>query len=205
MSKYRFGFLLAVCFFPFPSHSAVVTWNFGGQFNNFGVFSTFEINDPWSLTLSFDDTQTGVSPTGFFTSYTGNATFISNSYIATDTSATISIADTPNVLSIEMGDSGATLPGIEYINFPGTLVTPEDINFQIEFDGIGSENLVDYVQLDTLAPFADTNMYVRVTSAIPPTGTIDNVTVSAVPIPAAVWLFGSGFIGLVGIARRKKA
>jgi len=26
-----------------------------------------------------------------------------------------------------------------------------------------------------------------------------------VPIPAAVWLFGSGLLGLVGIARRKKA
>jgi len=29
--------------------------------------------------------------------------------------------------------------------------------------------------------------------------------VSAVPVPAAVWLFGSGLIGLIGIARRKKA
>jgi hypothetical protein len=29
--------------------------------------------------------------------------------------------------------------------------------------------------------------------------------VSAVPVPAAVWLFGSGLIGLVGLARRKKA
>jgi len=28
---------------------------------------------------------------------------------------------------------------------------------------------------------------------------------SAVPIPAAVWLFGSGLLGLAGIARRKKA
>lgn len=28
--------------------------------------------------------------------------------------------------------------------------------------------------------------------------------VSAIPIPAAVWLFGSGLIGLIGIARRKK-
>ena len=28
---------------------------------------------------------------------------------------------------------------------------------------------------------------------------------NAVPIPAAVWLFGSGLIGLIGIARRKKA
>lgn len=29
--------------------------------------------------------------------------------------------------------------------------------------------------------------------------------VSAVPVPAAVWLFGSGLVGLIGVARRKKA
>ena len=29
------------------------------------------------------------------------------------------------------------------------------------------------------------------------------VQVSTVPIPAAAWLFGSGLIGLVGLARRK--
>ena len=29
--------------------------------------------------------------------------------------------------------------------------------------------------------------------------------VSAVPVPAAVWLFASGLLGLVGVARRKKA
>jgi hypothetical protein len=31
-----------------------------------------------------------------------------------------------------------------------------------------------------------------------------NGTVSAVPLPAAVWLLGSGLLGLVGMARRKK-
>jgi hypothetical protein len=31
------------------------------------------------------------------------------------------------------------------------------------------------------------------------------MSVSPIPIPAAVWLFGSGLLGLVGIARRKKA
>ena len=30
-------------------------------------------------------------------------------------------------------------------------------------------------------------------------------TVSAVPVPAAVWLLGSGLMGLVGVARRKQA
>ena len=35
---------------------------------------------------------------------------------------------------------------------------------------------------------------------------MDNISVaSAVPIPAALWLFGSGLLGLIGIARRKKA
>ncbi len=40
-------------------------------------------------------------------------------------------------------------------------------------------------------------------------GAIDNITFTAtempqVPVPAAVWLFGSGLIGLLGFARRKK-
>lgn len=38
-------------------------------------------------------------------------------------------------------------------------------------------------------------------------GLIDSYgdAVSTVPIPAAAWLFGSGLLGLIGIARRKKA
>lgn len=31
---------------------------------------------------------------------------------------------------------------------------------------------------------------------------VDDITVAPVPLPAAVWLFGSGFLGLVGISRR---
>lgn len=33
----------------------------------------------------------------------------------------------------------------------------------------------------------------------------DDYSVTLIPVPAAVWLFGSGLIGLIGIARTKKA
>ena len=32
-----------------------------------------------------------------------------------------------------------------------------------------------------------------------------NVPLSTVPVPGAIWLFGSGLLGLIGVARRKKA
>lgn len=34
---------------------------------------------------------------------------------------------------------------------------------------------------------------------------LDIVNTSVIPVPAAVWLFGSGLLGLVGVARRRKA
>jgi hypothetical protein len=40
-----------------------------------------------------------------------------------------------------------------------------------------------------------------------PVGTrvqLDNVSVSAVPLPAAAWLFGSALVGLVAVARRRR-
>jgi len=47
-----------------------------------------------------------------------------------------------------------------------------------------------------------------VTDTVPPDAQNDVYAVfapAAVPIPAAVWLFGSGLLGLIGVARRRKA
>ena len=41
-------------------------------------------------------------------------------------------------------------------------------------------------------------------SLINPDYIASSVEVSAVPLPAAVWLFGSGLIGLAGVAKRRK-
>ena len=49
-------------------------------------------------------------------------------------------------------------------------------------------------------PFTGYNANFDITSI-----TVTSIVPAAVPVPAAVWLFGSGLLGLVGIARRKKA
>ena len=60
-------------------------------------------------------------------------------------------------------------------------------------DGIAGSPLVD-------GPFAGLNVSLDIGSG----NSLTVLSVSAVPVPAAIWLFGSGFIGLLAVARRKK-
>lgn len=53
-------------------------------------------------------------------------------------------------------------------------------------------------------PLGDPSNFGGVRYRLTLTGTI-TAPVSEVPLPAAVWLLGSGLLGLVGVARRKKA
>ena len=59
-------------------------------------------------------------------------------------------------------------------------------------DGIGGAPMSN-------GPFVDNNANFDITSI-----TVTAIT-SPVPVPAAAWLFGSGLLGLVGVARRKKS
>ena len=72
-------------------------------------------------------------------------------------------------------------------------------NFTIDGlrDGVGG---IDDFETFTFSSDFTNLAYVEVGSAV---FSMDNLSVSTVPIPAAVWLFGSGLIGLVGFARRK--
>lgn len=49
------------------------------------------------------------------------------------------------------------------------------------------------------------NDYSQITMVAATANGAVNFVVSTVPIPTAAWLFGSGLLGLAGIARRKKA
>ena len=47
--------------------------------------------------------------------------------------------------------------------------------------------------------------YWAVGDAFTDNGTINYLTLTAIPVPPALWLFGSGLLGLAGVARRRRA
>lgn len=62
----------------------------------------------------------------------------------------------------------------------------------------------DYALFTDLAPFdlGGGVMGIRLDNF---DGAVSGFQLAAIPLPAALWLFGSGLIGLIGIAKRKKA
>ena len=58
-------------------------------------------------------------------------------------------------------------------------------------------------ELPTFLSFYETAEVLEVTNPDFTGHRVINVSFQVVPIPAAVWLFGSGLLGLIGVARRK--
>jgi hypothetical protein len=96
--------------------------------------------------------------------------------------------------------------GIWGTNFGGTFffnntVTGFGTDQLMSFIALGSSDVTDLGGVPISTTFSNAKWHVNTA-----TGTVSYVgQVSAVPVPAAVWLFGSGLLGLVGISRRKKA
>lgn len=59
--------------------------------------------------------------------------------------------------------------------------------------------------MTNLTPFESAEFRIQFDNASSSIYTVGTITsMEVVPIPSSVWLFGSGILGLVGIARRKK-
>lgn len=101
---------------------------------------------------------------------------------------TLNLAGTVPVGAGSIGSDQYFVPAIEF-NFP---LPPIDI-----WGAFGAENLLG------LWDACETNCLSGITAMRP--GDVHTFAkFSAVPVPAAVWLFGSGLLGLIGVARRKK-
>ena len=79
------------------------------------------------------------------------------------------------------------------VNILATYINAVSIdNSPVMYDIYGNLNIVFTDTLDSNAGFSGNLEF-----------TADTDSVSAVPIPAAVWLFGSGLMGLIGLTRKK--
>ena len=110
-----------------------------------------------------------------------------------------------------VGAAGVAIPTASFVGFPtdvtsGTYSLLLDLTLTSSFNSAfitanggtvaGAEAMLAYGLANGTAYFnLHTNLY--------PTGEI-NGYFSPVPVPAAVWLFGTGLIGLAGVARRRR-
>ncbi|MGB5396271.1 MAG: VPLPA-CTERM sorting domain-containing protein [Gammaproteobacteria bacterium] len=111
------------------------------------------------------------------------------------------------LLNIEIGTAG-----VDLLDITGTAsFLGGDINFSF-IDGFMPEENDMFTFLGAGAINGLDNMSLSYTGAPPgldfelsSDGILLAISTSPVPVPAAVWLFGSGLIGLIGVARRKNA
>jgi len=126
------------------------------------------------------------------------------------------LASPSDILTINLIDNltGTPWTGIDFTFLNATIISPIDITPQT--------GLVDGIFFDTGAfiPNVTTSVSISFSPGSPEISGLDDgsgnintslglyslvITPTAVPIPAAVWLFGSGLVALMGIARGKKS
>lgn len=124
-------------------------------------------------------------------------------YIFEGTSANYNAVVGSGGLTANSSDETSLAEGV-----PASLANSLLARFVIDISGtsIGQEFAISLCEtglgcLNTnrLEGFDDNSIF-RVDDIVADAKTI---TLAAVPIPAAIWLFGSGLLGLIGIARRK--
>ena len=137
---------------------------------------------PW---VAASITLTGLTPGALYNVVSYNAFYAQEYSIGGDSAAT-----DPNFSSPTSGDSvfGAWTQGIEYARFDSVMAD-------------ASGNLII-----TALPFDGSNDITGTSGpgSEPGYAAIAGIQIQAVPLPAAVYLFGTGLLGLAGMARRKK-
>ena len=131
--------------------------------------------------------------------------FFTNTGMHYTTSATTVTSATGNTASIDFTGWAVTWNGIAPIPMGG-----DTANFPVDTGIANVTCAVDCSVGDTYTlsysahvPLGDASGFGGVPYVLNLVGTVGEAAV--IPVPAAVWLFGSGLLGLVGVARRKKS
>ena len=150
----------------------------------------------------------GAATVNLFATIDGSQEFPATPSPATGT-GTIVYDDVTNLLSWDIAYTAGTMIGTPTVShFHGPAPVGSNAGVQVDIVAnsggsiaspmIGSATITQAQEADLLGGL----WYINIHSTAYPGGGIRG---QVVPIPAAVWLFGSGLLGMIGIARRKKA
>lgn len=167
--------------------------------------------------LFVDVTDAGSNQVLFAFSNTGSdLSSIADVYFDDGTLLGIASIDNSSLgVSFSQGANPSNLPGGNLVGFVTTSsfladsdapVQPNGVN-PGEYLGITFDLLSGITYADTInALQSGTDLRIGIhVQGFGDGGSESFVNTTVVPVPAAVWLFGSGLIGLIGVARRKKA
>ena len=160
--------------------------------------ATFDMYDPTGTLMNVDATVTGSIGDGAW-AVASNALFFGLNWTAHS--------------GTTFGPGTYTIDTVQGGVYTGVVVGAGQVGGHILFNW-GATQDIDVVNVWDVAGSTYTSVDVD-GDGVPGIGMIDgafpgfsaNFSFDApqVPVPAAVWLFGSGLLGLVGVARRKKA
>jgi len=199
----------------FTSDPSVTTVGATANFttNNGGTITltlTDTLHNPPSLAQLLSDISFSVSGGGAVTTPSVSALATSNLIGLTDgSSSQTHTTGTGNPWTLSSSGGGylvTALVGSNKTLIIGPIDSPSTFCIPKCPDGLGNSNFNPF--FDQSATFtlgiAGVTALSTISDVVFSFGTGPE-TVVGIPIPAAVWLFGSGLIGLVGVARRKLA
>ena len=181
------------------THAAIITYEYSGSWASTNGLDPQEIDGAnFDFTFLIDSNTAASGGGDGWAYYTGEASIV--------------VSDSPGDINGEYSQQMNMFVRTDY-NHYGTITfgnfNDPSINNTGNFIFMNTSAINLGVISDTALPignFTDDIAFVWNTSTLGGgnySASITNLSASVVPVPAAVWLFGSGLIGLVGFARVK--
>lgn len=212
----RAGFLAFVSLSSVTAEAVTVSIGAGSAVSSIDRSATFDtiISDNISLSGYTEDglkiSSPGVSDVGVYAySLDGSATGPMDKYFynanGTTQYATITASDGVDIFGLEfhLGHTYISIPGagVVWETYRNNVLTGAGVFTATRGDVIGWSDAAGFDELRVGAADPAYTSFGQLSVLV-----IDdlNVQVSAVPLPAAAWLFGTGLLGLLGVARQRR-
>lgn len=195
MKLSRFFYFATFLFFSFFSHTA-----FASTFTLNGVtYLSFDVLKDLTYQETVDATSAGGAYTNYHIANADEALSLYNAIATTTATQTNGVSDMFRDTTVHWGNGTY---GDNFNNFSDAVFYKGDL-------GAAGYLLFDpqYIEYcDTCRTYEATDQWAKggLYEDTPVSWLLIQDTPSAVPVPAAIWLMGSGLLGLIGFSRQKK-